>query len=87
MKLAFKIASDRITLNDLIEIEDGKLKSVRGLMIKSLVDDAGNFVPEIKATEIIGNLTLDMFEQAANEIKKAMEAWRASTVPPVGGGK
>jgi len=85
--LKFKIAVDRITLDDLIDIEDGKLKPIRNIMANCLLGSDGEYLPKDEALAVIGKLTIAEADQAAQDIKAAMEAWKANALPPVGGAR
>ena len=59
MKVTFKIDADRLTLNDLIALEEENTspRFQRDFLARFAVDKDGNYLDENEARELIGNLT------------------------------
>ncbi len=83
-KLRLKIDPDRITIDELMAIEEGnaRVRSSRDLIARFIVDENGAFVEEKEARAIVGKLTLtqlmDVGKDLGTKIKELMEAM----VPP-----
>lgn len=84
MQLKFNI--DHLTLDDMIAVTEGrKLSDIKRCMVKSLVDDDNNLVPE--ADKVIGAIQYRDFEDAAKRFAEALSDAKESAIPPTGGSK
>lgn len=87
MQLKFKVDTDRLTFGDLIELESAKTSAMVGIMARCLVNDAGEFMSEKKAIEIIRSVPLSELKAVIEKFGAAMEAFKDGAIPPTGGGK
>lgn len=84
MQLKFNI--DHLTLDDMIAVTEGrKLSDIKRCMVKSLVDEENNPVPE--ADKVIGAIQYRDFADAAQRFAEAMSEAKDGAIPPTGGGK
>jgi uncharacterized protein YydD (DUF2326 family) len=80
MIIEFRIDKRRLTVDDLINIEEGKLRAVRDVMARFLIQD-GQYPEEAAAVKIIGSLDLEIFEEAAEKFRAAMMAAKDEAIP------
>lgn len=82
MNLRFKLDPERLTLDQLIGMQDGEYKAMRDVLAMSLVDNRGEFLTEDEAKKIIGGLKLSQVLETANEFIKQV---RDTAVNPTSG--
>lgn len=77
---------DSLTLDDMIAVTEGrKLSDIKRCMVKSLVGDDNQPVPNAEA--VIGAIQYKDFADAANRFAQALDEARGGAIPPNGGGK
>jgi hypothetical protein len=79
MHLKFKLDPDRITLDQIIGMQDGDLKAMRDTLAACLVNGDGGYMEEEAARREIGSLKLSQVQEAAREF---VEQVRDSAVNP-----
>jgi len=67
MHLRFKLDPDRITLNQIIDMQSGDFRAMRDVLAASLVNGDGGFMDMAEAIQIIGSLKLSQVQGAAQE--------------------
>ena len=65
IKLRFKLDPDRITLDQLLDMQDGNLRAMRDVLAVSLIDGDNTYTEYEEAKRIIGGLKLSQVQQAA----------------------
>lgn len=87
MKIIFSVDPDALTWQDLDDMEDvqtsGKLKPVRRILARFMVDEAGAPVAELDAMKALGALTLPQVREAVEAFTASLRGTQASAVPPV----
>lgn len=74
---------DLVSVDEYIELEEGKVKGVKAVVSNFLVDKNGNYIPKDKAEKIIGSLKLKEITNISNQfIEAAKEAAGASPKSP-----
>ncbi len=71
----FKIESgieSELTIDDLIDLQDGKAKAVRDILSKFAVDDAGNKIEVAEARKQIGKMKLSEIETISKQFGDAL---------------
>ena len=87
MEIRFKIDADRLTLDDLIALEETPTARVmRDTLAKFLTDETGAFVEEAQARKTLGGLAITQLNAAAAQFRAAVEEVQNSAVPPVQSG-
>jgi len=87
MEIKFRIDAERITLNDLIAIEDGLTsRASRALLARCLVDAEGDYMPEEEALQVIGGLNLLVLKRAVADFVAAVNLFSETFVPEALGG-
>jgi len=85
MKLKLKIDTDRLTVDDLIEIEEGSSRRVRqgrDLLARFVTDDEGNFLTFEEAKKVIGKLTITEMNVAVQQLVDGIKRLQESSIPP-----
>ena len=87
MKVTFHVDADRLTLNDLIALEEENTspKFQRDFLARFLVDDDGVYIEEEQAQNIIGNLSFSDLLEALDQFKEAVDNLQDNIVPKVSG--
>lgn len=83
IKLKFKLDPDRITLGQLIGMQDGDLKAMRDTLAASLVNGDGAYTEYGEAQRVINALKLSQVQEAAQEFVRQV---RDTAVPPQSAG-
>lgn len=71
----FKIESgieNELTIDDLVELQEGKAKAVRDILSKFAVDDAGNKIEVSEARKQIGKMKLSELEAISKKFGDAL---------------
>lgn len=75
--IKIKVDTDRlsssITVDEYIEAEEGKIRGLRAVLSRFVVNDKGNFVPVEKAKRMLGRLTLEELSKLGTEFTQAVE--------------
>ena len=85
MKIRFQVDADRLTLNDLIAIEDESQspKFMRDFLAKFVVDDEGEYMEPGEAQEAVGNLTLTELMETVTSFSDSVQGLQEALVPKV----
>ena len=75
MKIRFQVDPERLTLNDLIDLEEQNQspRFMRDFLAKFAVDDKGEYLPDDMAQEMVGCLTLAELAQTVQDFSKGVE--------------
>ena len=87
MKIKFKVDTDRLTFGDLLDMESAKLQAMAAVMVRCMVDDGENYLPEEEARKILRAIPLDELKDTADQFGKAMESFKNQATPTTGGVK
>ena len=87
-KVKLKIDENRITLDDLINLEEGdnSTRFLRDLFSRFLVDENGEYLPEEEAVKVMGKLTLGDVMQVKEQFMEFIKGLQERAVPPEQGG-
>ena len=86
MNIHFKIDPERLTLGDLIALEDftrATWRERRDMLANNMTDEAGNYVDYAKARETLSRLTVAKLGDAATEFVAAVKELQNKQLPPV----
>ena len=85
MKIRFQVDADRLTLNDLIAIEDESQspKFMRDFLAKFCVNDEGEYLEPGEAQAIVGNLTLTELMDTVNSFSDSVKGLQEALIPKV----
>lgn len=84
MAIKIEIDINRLTLNDIIDIESGNLRAVRSIIAKFAVDDNGNPLSDEAAALAAGSLNIFEARDVMEKIKETIEV---VSVPPTKGAR
>lgn len=90
--IKIKVDSDRlstsITVDEYIAAEEGKIKGMKAVLSRFVINNNGTYVPVEKAKRMLGKLTLselaelgDQFTQAAEDVAAGPKAQTESIKP------
>lgn len=87
-KIELKIDENRITLDDLIRLEEGdnSTRFLRDLFARFLVDESGEYLPEDEAVHVMGRMTMADVLQVKEQFVAFMGGLKERAVPPEQGG-
>jgi hypothetical protein len=83
LRLRFKLDSERITLGDLVGMQDGNFKAGRNVLAASLVNYSGEFMEMNDALQVINALKMSQFRQTMDEFLRQI---KDEAVPPLNAG-
>lgn len=89
MKLTLKIDPERMTLNDLVMLETGKLASavaLRQFVSRFVTGPGGEFVDNETALAQAGELTLSELRAVMEQLGETVTNLQEAAVPPASGG-
>jgi len=84
MEIKFQVDPDRLTLNDLIELEDGAAspRFQRDFLARFVLNGDG-YMEENEAKELIGNLSLADLVKTMEQFSEAIEELQETAIPKV----
>jgi hypothetical protein len=77
--LRIQVDIDRVTVDDLIGIEDGKIRAVRDMLARLAVDEQGQPLPLDEAKRLVGSLSLRQLKQQSDAMMRAL---KDGAIPP-----
>lgn len=89
MDIQLKVDFDRLTLDDLVAVEEGdqSARFVRSILARFLVDpDTGDFYPEDQAIIKAGKLSVPKAEEAVLAFADQIKELKAAKIPPIKSG-
>lgn len=88
--ITIKVSFDKLTLDDLVAIEEGdqSAKFVRSILSRFIVDEAtGDHYPDqAQSIKAAGKLSVTEALSVVNEIAKQVQELKAAKIPPTSGG-
>ena len=83
MNIKFQVDAERLTLNDLIALEDENQspRFMRDFLARFVVDDKGVYMEENEAQQMVGNLSLAELKETVDGFAVAVEGLQESIVP------
>ena len=85
--LKLKVDVDRITLDDVISLEErASMKTMRDIIARFVVDDKGEYYPHAEAVKLVGGLKMSEVKDVATQFADAMKGVAAEALPPNGSG-
>jgi len=83
MKVVFQVDADRLTLNDLIALEEESAspRFQRDFLARFVVDENGEYMEAEKAQQAIGNLSLSELVETMEGFQSAAESLQENMVP------
>jgi hypothetical protein len=84
MQIHLKVDLERLTLDDVIALEEGQLKTsqMRDLLARFVVDSGGNYLPEAEAQKQLGRLNVAQVKQVAEAFAEQLREQQDTAVPP-----
>jgi hypothetical protein len=85
MPIQFKIDPERLTLGDLVTLEDFKSatwRERREMLANNMVDEQGNFIDYAEARGIISRLPVAQLGAASEAFQEAVKALTEKQLPP-----
>ena len=87
MDYNFKVDTKRLTLGDLIALENQKMSEMVKILARCLTNEKGEYYEFDAAHEIILAIPLDEFKGVADQFGESMKVIKEGAIPPTGGGK
>lgn len=86
-EITLKMDLDRVTLNDLVMLEDPKIKArdLRDFLARCAVDKDGNPMGMDQAVQVVGNLSISKLRVLAQGLADTLR--EVGQVPPENGGR
>jgi hypothetical protein len=86
--LRLQVDNDRLTIDDLIALEDGNasMRFMRDFLARFVVGENGEFLPEADARVAVGALSLAQMRQAVDQFMAGVKGLQETTIPPASGG-
>jgi hypothetical protein len=86
--LKLRVDVERITLNDVIALEEKtSLRIMRDIIARFVTDDSGAYLEHAAAIELVGSLPMSEVKEVAAQFAEAMKGAQNAALPPNGGGK
>ncbi len=85
MNIRLKLDADRLTLDDLIAIEDAgqmKARQLRDLLARFVTNDAGEYLALEDARREVGRLTLAELQAAIAQLGESIRTLSERAIPP-----
>lgn len=71
---------DLVTVNEVIEMQEGSLKAIRNVLARFVVsDETGDWLPEPEGLELVGGMSIRQLEEAG---KSFLQTAENTAVPP-----
>ena len=88
MKIQLKIDTDRITLDELIEMESGNMTArfMRDFLARFVTNGDGDYLAEEEARKIIGSMNLTQLKETSEQFVDSIQELQAAAIPPISGG-
>ena len=88
MEIQLKLNADRLTLDELVDLESGSYSAtfMRNFLSRFVIDENGEFMAENEARKIVGKLTLTQLQTVVNDFTESIKGLQAAAVPPESGG-
>ena len=85
MNIKFQVDADRLTLNDLIALEEenSSPRFQRDFLARFVVDNKGKYIEEETARQMVGNLSMTELVKALEGFQAAAEKLQDNIVPKV----
>jgi len=86
MKIEIRVNEERlselVTVDELIGLEEGKIKTMRDVLAKFVVGENGNFLEEEEGRKAIGRMTIAQLKESSLQFARMAEG---AAVPPENG--
>lgn len=82
-KITLKVDPERITVDDLIAIEEGtkKVRLARDLVAKFVIDEDGNFLSDEAGKAFVGKLSVSELMKVATQLAEQVQEMMGDMVP------
>lgn len=83
-KLRLRLDADRMTVDDLVAIEEGTktARQVRAFISRFVVDANGEYIDPKEAEALVGRLSLAQLRDIGPELRDQVGAMMTNAVPP-----
>ena len=82
MLLKIAVSDDRLTIGDLIALEEGKMAGIRDVFARLAVDDKGEYLGLDEGRALVSHMTLRQLKEQAAALAEAVKG----AVPPTSAG-
>jgi hypothetical protein len=88
MKIKIKVDLDRLTLGDLIALEENKgIKTMRDIISRFMTDDAGEYLEFDAAQKILNETSVNGIKTISEQFADAIKGVQSNALPPDGSGR
>ncbi len=86
MKVEIRVSeqrlNDMVTVDEMIGLEDGKLRAIRDVLAKFVIGDDGKYLEVEEARKVVGQMTIAQLRDSAGEFTRLAEN---AAIPPENG--
>ena len=88
MKVHLRVDLERLTLDDVIAVEEGQMKTrqMRDLLARFVIGANGAYLPEAEAQQALGALSVAQVREVAEVFAEQLREQQESAVPNASGG-
>lgn len=80
--MEIKIELDRLTVDDLVNLEEGGIRAVRDVLGKFVLNGTGGFVDPEKGAKAVGALTISEMTGLSKDVQSQVKGLKDELVPP-----
>ena len=80
-QIHFKLDVEDLTFDEMIAIQDGKLRQAKTILVKFATNGDGAKLPEAEANELIGALTVAQMRVVFDDFGEQLAAEMKATLP------
>ena len=80
--MEIKIELDRLTVDDLVNLEEGGIRAVRDVLGKFVMNGTGGFVDAEEGAKAIGALTISEMTGLSKDVQSQVKGLKDELVPP-----
>ena len=80
--MEIKIELDRLTVDDLVNLEEGGIRAVRDVLGKFVMNGTGGFVDPEEGARAVGALTISEMTGLSKDVQSQVKGLKDELVPP-----
>lgn len=80
--MEIKIELDRLTVDDLVELEEGGIRAVRDVLGKFVLNGTGEYMDEEEGGKAIGALSISEMTKVSQNVQTQVKGLKDDLVPP-----
>ena len=80
--MEIKIELDRLTVDDLVELEEGGIRAVRDVLGKFVLNGTGEYMDVEAGSKAIGALSISEMTKVSKNVQSQVKGLKDDLVPP-----